>query len=413
MPKKALALVLLALVSIFLVAAQKPEAFDDQRHWMKLRALNKFERSVIADVGVSIEVIADDFITATGTTEELKALEKLNLVEVSFPVSDDQKDYPARDADFHNGEELEAALQKMAETYPQMVELKTIGESIEGRPIRALRISGDLQNASSLPGIIYMGGHHAREHLSVETPLRIWQILLQRYAEGDTRIQQLLNGRDVHFIPAVNPDGLAYDIESGRYRSWRKNRRVNGDGSFGVDLNRNYSYQWGTGGASPSPRSDTFRGPAPFSEPESRAVRDYVEAHQNITILLSFHTYSQLILYPWGHSYQSIANDMDRQVHERMATEMSKWNGYKPQQSAELYIASGDTTDWSYGEHGIISFTFELDPGRWGGGGFYPGAGMIPVTVQKNIEPVLYLLEHAGNPYGVLASDVRGPLINL
>src|SRR5690606_15216465 len=125
-------------------------------------------------------------------------------------------------------------------------------------------------------------------------------------------------------------------------------------------------------------------GTAAFSEPETRAIRDYVEAHENITILLTFHTYSQLILYPWGYTYDSIANDADRRVHETMATKMAEWNGYTPEQSSDLYTSSGDTTDWAYGVHGIISFTFELDPGSWTGGGFYPGAGMIPHTVQKN-----------------------------
>jgi carboxypeptidase T len=173
----------------------------------------------------------------------------------------------------------------------------------------------------------------------------------------------------------------------------------NGDGTYGVDLNRNYGYKWGTGGSSSNTGSETFKGPAPFSEPETRSVRDYVTAHSNISTLLSFHTYSQLILYPWGHSYASIGNARDKEVHEKMANQMAKWNGYTPQQSSELYIASGDTTDWSYGELKIISFTFELDPSRWGGGGFYPGAGHIEPTVAKNTEPVLYLLEYADNPY--------------
>jgi carboxypeptidase T len=120
--------------------------------------------------------------------------------------------------------------------------------------------------------------------------------------------------------------------------------------------------------------------------------------------LLSFHSFSELILYPWGHSYDPISQLKDRQVHEVMAKKMSTWNGYTPQQASQLYIASGDTTDWSYGEHRIISFTFELDPKNtgFGGGGFYPGAKVIPDVIRKNIEPALYLIEHADNPYRVL-----------
>jgi carboxypeptidase T len=88
---------------------------------------------------------------------------------------------------------------------------------------------------------------------------------------------------------------------------------------------------------------------------------------------------------------------------------MATWNGYTPEQSSALYIASGDTTDWSYGEHKIISFTFELDPkDAWGTSGFYPGAAAIPQVQQKNLEPVLYLIEYSDNPYRVIDGD--GPI---
>ncbi|HRO66244.1 MAG TPA: M14 family metallopeptidase [Pseudobdellovibrionaceae bacterium] len=400
MPSKAF--LFLCLLAFGLISSTHAESTDQLVYWMKLKAHSKFERSVIADTGVAIETVADDFVTATGTQVELRRLEKMNFVEVSFPIQTDAKDFPAGDGAFHDEARLKAAMDGLVEKYPSLVRLSSIGKTVEGRDIWVLRISGNLAQADQLPAILYMGGHHAREHLSVETPFRIWEILLERYAQGDPRVRTLIDGRDIHLIPAVNPDGLSYDIESGRYRHWRKNRIQNDNGSYGVDLNRNYDYQWGTTGASASPSSETFRGKSAFSEPETRAIRDYVEAHENITILLSFHTYSQLILYPWGYTYDSIANDVDRRVHETMAATMAKWNGYTPMQSSGLYTASGDATDWSYGVHGIISFTFELDPGRWGGGGFYPGANQIPLTVQKNIEPVLYLLEYAANPYGVI-----------
>jgi carboxypeptidase T len=144
-------------------------------------------------------------------------------------------------------------------------------------------------------------------------------------------------------------------------------------------------------------------GPAPFSEPESKAVKDYVENQHNLTILLSFHTFSKLILYPWGHKYDGIEVERDRRVHETMAQRMAQWNGYEPQQASDLYIASGDTTDWSYGTQKLISFTFELDPANmWGGGGFYPGDEIIDEVVAKNWNPFIYLLNYADNPYRVI-----------
>ncbi|WP_415063280.1 M14 family metallopeptidase [Bdellovibrio sp.] len=383
---------------------------DTTQYWMKIRAKDKYERTLIANSGVSIETTREDFVVGIGSLEEKKSMEKLGLLEVSFPLTEEM-DFPTKDAAFHNYTEMTDKLRSLTSQYPNISQLSSIGKSVEGRDIWAVRISGNLQQADSLAAAVFMGGHHAREHLSIELPIYYIEYLLTEYGKGNPRVQRLVNSRDIHIIPMVNPDGAEYDISTGSYKSWRKNRASNNNGTYGVDLNRNYGFGWGGGGASTSPNSETYRGPKAFSEPESVAIKSFVEAHQNITILLSFHTYSQLILYPWGHVYESIANTRDKQVHEVMAKKMAEWNGYKPQQSSELYIASGDTTDWSYGEHKIISFTFELDPGNsgWGSGGFYPGAQVIPEVQRKNLEPVLYLIDHADNPYRVLEQN-NGPI---
>lgn len=397
-----------ALMLLFFVPQARTH--DANLYWMKIRATDKFQRSVIADTGVSIEAVREDFVAAVGNFEEKEALEKLGWVETSFPMSAEMMSFPGQDDAYHDYPELTQKLQDLQKTYPQILKVSSIGKSIENRDIWVMRISGNLAQADNLPAIIYMGGHHAREHLSVELPLFYAEYFLSEYAKGNPRIVNLLNGRDIHIIPAVNPDGLEYDISGGRYKLWRKNRARNSDGSYGVDLNRNYGYQWGTGGSSSNPGSDTYKGPKPFSEPETQAIKAYVEAHQNITTLLSFHTFSELVLYPWGHKYSSIDITRDFEVHKKMAEKMAEWNGYQPMQSSALYQASGDTTDWSYGEHKIISFTFELDPTNsgWGGSdGFYPGAGVIPAVQQKNLEPVLYLLQYADNPYRVLEFNIN------
>ncbi|WP_413943323.1 M14 family metallopeptidase [Bdellovibrio sp. HCB-162] len=383
---------------------------DTTQYWMKIRAEDKFQRTLIANTGVSIETTREDFVVGIGSLEEKNKVEALGLLEVSFPLTAEM-DFPSKDAAFHNYAEMTDKLRSLTSQYSQIAQMSSIGKTYEGRDIWVVRISGDLAHADSLPAAIFMGGHHAREHLSIELPLYYIEYLLTEYAKGNPRVQRLVNGRDIHIIPMVNADGAEYDISTGSYKSWRKNRAKNNDGTYGVDLNRNYGYGWGGGGASTSPNSDTFRGPNAFSEPETQAVKKYVEDHQNITILLSFHTFSQLILYPWGHVYDSIANARDKQVHETMAKKMAEWNGYTPEQSSDLYIASGDTTDWSYGEHKIISFTFELDPANsgWGSGGFYPGAQVIPEVQRKNLEPVLYLIEYADNPYRVIDSG-SGPI---
>src|SRR5205823_5337236 len=127
-------------------------------------------------------------------------------------------------------------------------------------------------------------------------------------------------------------------------------------------------------------------------EPETLNVKNFFESHTNITIDLSFHTFSELILYPWGYTDDPISDQKAFRVHKSMAETMAKWNGYTPEQSSTLYIASGDTTDWAFGAHSIISFTFELDPkltpdmNFMPQRGFYPGQSFIQPVFEKNLE---------------------------
>ena len=393
---------------VFTTKAQQAVSTSTTLYWMKIHAEDQFTRSVIANTGVSIDIVRDEYIYATGTLEELRAVEKLMPVETSFALTGKMLDFPTADRDYHNYTEMKDELAKLHQEFPNETALFSIGKSLEGRDIVGIRISGDLSKASTFPGALFMGGHHAREHLSVEVPLRFARYLLEENKKANPQVAKLVQSRDIQIVPAVNPDGLEYDISRGGYELWRKNRRRNSDGTYGVDLNRNYAYKWGTGGSSKNPSSDTYMGPTPFSEPETQAVRAWVENTPNATMLLSFHTFSELILYPWGHTNSPVANARDRSVFVKMGKEMAKWNRYTPQQSSQLYIASGDTVDWAYGEHQMFAFTFELDPKGFGPDGFYPGAAIIKEVVAKNIQPCLYMLTYADNPYRVLDTSLAG-----
>ncbi len=406
--KKVLRLIAGVSVLSFLVISHSARSLDQDRYWMKVEAKDKFERTALAEMGYAIDYVGDDYVIIVGGTDDRRRLADTKRLLVSFQI-DQTKAFPRGDEAFHDYPELTAKVTQLTNAHPDISKLISIGQTVEGRDIWAVRISGDLATAPAKPGIVFMGGHHAREHLSVELPIAYIEFLLQEYKAGNQRIVRLVNSRDIHFIPAVNPDGLEYDIATSSYRYWRKNRQQNSNGTYGVDLNRNYSYKWATGGASSNPSSETYHGPSAFSEPETRAIKNYVESNPNTNILLSFHTFSELILYPWGHTYDGIANARDRQAFEAMATKMAEWNKYKPQQSSDLYITSGDTTDWAYGEHGIFAFTFELDPKSQWEGGFYPGANVIPGVIAKNLEPILYLIEKAENPYQDLQTHAYRP----
>lgn len=393
---------LLSMSMLYLMADLEVSKAQDLTYWMKIKAQDKYERTAIEEMGIPVDLVRDDYVISYGSQSDLNLLKKKNLLIASSPIVK-PSDFPTPDSVYHNYAELTEALQKIASENTDIVALDSIGKTVEGREIWHLRISTDLTTSRQKPAVIYMGGHHAREHLSIDVPLRLTQKLLEAYRAGDQRIVRLIQGREIHMIPMVNPDGAEFDISTGNYKMWRKNRRKNSDGSFGVDLNRNYGYKWGTGGSSSNPRADTFMGPSSFSEPETTAIKTFVEQQDNATLLLTFHTYSELILYPWGHTYDPIADTKDISVYKTMAQKMSQWNKYTPQQSSELYQASGDTTDWAYGTQHIFSFTFELDPQFTGGGwGFYPGSEVIPEVVQKNWEPFLYLMEYSDNPYRVL-----------
>jgi carboxypeptidase T len=386
---------------MFSLGFSKGHSSKESYYWMKIRAVDKFERSVIESAGISIELAKEDYVIAYGSDFELDKAKKLGWLISSTPILS-AKDFPKEDTEFHNYAEITQAVQTLANENPDIVSLDSIGKSTEGRDIWHIRISTNLATSNQKPAIVFMGGHHAREHLSIDTPLRIMQNIITEYKANNPRIRTLVEAREIHFIPCVNPDGSEYDISGAEYKMWRKNRSINRDGTYGVDLNRNYGYQWGTGGSSKDTSSDVYMGPNAFSEKETQAIKQFVENNQNITILLSFHTFSELILYPWGHSNDPIADANDHRVFETMAKKMAKWNGYTPQQASDLYIASGDTTDWAYGTQKIFAFTFELDPSNQWAGGFYPGQQVISEVVRKNTEPVLYLIDRADNPYRVL-----------
>ncbi len=315
-------------------------------------------------------------------------------------------EFPSGDEKYHTFNEVVTSLKQAAASAPELVKLVKFGNSVEGRELLGVKMTyGGFSDELKKPAMMLIGTHHAREHLSTEIPLMMIHHLI-KLMKTNEEFQELMKNRVVYAIPLLNPDGAIHDIVGRRYKYWRKNRRLNKKGTwgdvFGVDLNRNYSFGWGTGGSSDNPGSDVYMGPEPFSEPETQAVQKFVNAHKNIKTMISFHTFSELILYPWGGKYDGVGGK-EQQVFEKIAQKMATWNGYTPQQSSDLYIASGDTCDWAFGEFDIFCFTFELSPNANAGRrGFYPGAGIIDKTFESNINPVLYLLKLSDDPYQAL-----------
>ncbi len=374
-----------------------------------LPAQDRAARTELANRGVAIDAIDPGTVTTVVDAAGLARLQGEGL----RPLAVSPLDFPPTDSAYHNYAEMVAAIQQAATAHPDIMRVSTIGNSLEGRAILAVKISDapDVDDPAE-PAVLFMSLHHAHEHLTVEMALEVIRLFTEDYGR-DPVLTNLVNTREIWVLPNINPDGGEYDIASGFYQWWRKNRRPNSDGSVGVDLNRNYGYRWGGPGSSEWPGDDTYRGPAPFSEPETQVVRDFVLAHSDITAAITFHTYAELILYPYGYTYDDLPADMnlnDLLMFRKLAGDMAATNGYTPQQASDLYTTSGDTVDWLYGARGIFAFTFEMYPRNYNPG-FYPPGSVIERETQRNDAAVIYLTTVADNPRKVVWRHVYLPLV--
>ena len=174
--------------------------------------------------------------------------------------------------------------------------------------------------------------------------------------------------------------------------------RYNGVGTFGVDLNRNYSYKWGwdNSGSSPDSVSEVYRGPGPFTEPEIQAVRNLFNQN-NFQALVSYHSFSQVILYPWGYTENPSENEaLLFEIGDKMSQLMEPVNGryYGAERAGDgFYLTNGDTTDWSFGVYGIPSYTIELPPENRLDGGFFNSESDIQPIFNENLPAALYLID--------------------
>lgn len=372
----------------------------DQRLWVVVKADRGRQRSLAAALGLSIEEASSGAIAGIVSPEALSRLKTAGykILSTTRLRESGPMGFPGQDSAYHDYAEVEAELGKIATGHPDLASLVEVGNSHRGLKILALRFNSSARGLepSAKPGALFLGAHHAREHLSSEVPLLIARWLAQNRSAPE--VSGLLETRDIYIIPLVNPDGSEFDIENGEYRWHRKNMRPNEDGSLGTDLNRNYDSHWGESGTSTNPGDDTYGGPKPFSEPESRAVKAFIEARPNLKVMVSYHTYSELILYPWSYTEQPLGDARALKAYVNMAQQMASWTGYTAKQSGDFYPSSGDTCDWAWEARKIFCFTFELTPKSWSGGGFYPGPSAIEPTVQKNIRPVLYLSGLADDP---------------
>ncbi|KAJ6221262.1 hypothetical protein RDWZM_007074 [Blomia tropicalis] len=367
----------------------------DQLHY--LRNLSETESDLSSKINFwsepdrlnsSIDVmIAPDIVNEMTTKFGKQNISSKTLINDVGKILDCQKDTQNPTSLFYlapNDTTFLRSFQSLANIYQYMDEVtrqnpilcstEVIGKTSEGRAMKIIKIGWPGETKKEKPIVWIDAGIHAREWIAPATALIIINKLVN--GESDPEISPLLDTYDFHILPSANPDGYEYSRNFDRF--WRKTRsrhRASWLGLFcvGVDPNRNYEFQWKRVGSSANPCSNTYHGPHPFSEPETKAIADHVMKHrERVKLFLSLHSYSQLILTPWGYtkdppkSYPDlmrVAQIASRAIKMRHGTEYEY--GSSP---SILYMSAGGSDDWAHGTAGIkYSYTFELrDKGAYG-----------------------------------------------
>ncbi len=308
-------------------------------------------------------------------------------------------------------------LDSMFMLYPELItpRLQMDSNSIEGRPVYWVKISDNPNINEDEPEVLYTAIHHAREVIGVQQMIYFMYYLLENY-NTDDEIYYLVNSTEMYFVPCLNPDGYVFNelTNPNGGGMWRKNRRNNGGGDWGVDLNRNYGFEWGYDnfGSSPDPWEETYRGTAPFSEPEAQAIRQFCIDNE-FTIALHYHSYGNKFLYPWGYVNEPSPDD---QLLETYAEIMTIENNYEYGRSNPTYSpTNGNSDDWMYGEtnekESILSFTPEVGKSN---DGFWPAIIRIIPLCQENMYQNIMAAKLAGkyasltNLNPVVTSELSG-----
>lgn len=355
------------------------------------------EFEILSNSTYNYQILINDWFEYYNNLPKLTESEKANFIQLSKEKFNVEGFGFGSMGGFFTLNEIYARLDTMYMLYPNIITQKfQIGSTIENRPIYAVKISDNPNVNEDEPQVLIDALIHAREPAGMMAVMYYMYYLLENYGT-DPEVTYLVNNREIYFIPCMNPDGYDYNRTTNPNGGgqWRKNRRNNG-GSFGVDLNRNWGYMWGYNntGSSGTPSSETYRGTAPFSEPENQAVRDFC-LQKNFKTALNYHTYSNLLLYPWGYINQP---SPDNALFVEYSTDMVAFNGYQNgQPPVILYDVNGATDDWMYGEQDakpkIISMTPEVGSSS---DGFWPAQSRIFPLAMENLKPNLYITWVAG-----------------
>ncbi|PNJ40102.1 CPA5 isoform 8 [Pongo abelii] len=298
---------------------------------------------------------------------------------------------------YHTLEEIYSWIDNFVMEHSDIVSKIQIGNSFENRSILVLKFS---TGGSRHPAIWIDTGIHSREWITHATGIWTANKIVSDYGK-DRVLTDILNAMDIFIELVTNPDGFAFTHSMNRL--WRKNKSIRpGIFCIGVDLNRNWKSGFGGNGSNSNPCSETYHGPSPQSEPEVAAIVNFITAHGNFKALISIHSYSQMLMYPYGRSLEPVSNQRELYDLAKDAVEaLYKVHGIEyifGSISTTLYVASGITVDWAYDSGIKYAFSFELrDTGHYGF--LLPATQIIP-TAQETWMALRTIMEHTLNhPY--------------
>lgn len=304
---------------------------------------------------------------------------------------------------FYTFEELIAELDSMRILFPRLITEKVeIGSTLENRPIYMVKISNNPEMDEDEPEVLYTALHHAREPAGMMQMIYYMYYLLENY-DVDPEITYLVNNREMYFIPVVNPDGYEYNrkLYPNGGGMWKKNRRSNVDGTYGVDLDKNFGpyVYWNSpnGGSSNNPGSDLYRGIAPFSESETSAIQNLLST-RNIKGALNYHAYGNLLLFPHGALDTETSDSL---TFREFAVDMSTHNGYVygTEKITSGFSTRGNSNDYFYdgdtllNKGKILAMTMEVGDHL---DGYWPSQSRIIQLVEESVFPNLYYARAAG-----------------
>ncbi|HVP07777.1 MAG TPA: M14 family metallopeptidase, partial [Candidatus Acidoferrum sp.] len=394
--------VLLILCSLFIISnATATEAISQ----IKIHQMTKAQFLNMRTLGLDITEVKDGEFTVMAKPEDLQTL---NQLQISYDVihPDVAAFYESRNVaaapfgGFRTLAQIEAYLDSLTMLYPGLCSPKfSIGPTYEGRQMWVVRISNNPTVEQGKPSVFYNSLIHAREPEGAAMLLNFMQYLLSNYGV-DTAITNLIDNRELYFLPVVNPDGYYYNQTTNPNGGgmWRKNRRPLGGTTYGIDLNRNFGFKWGIDeyGSSGILNSEVYRGSSAFSEPETQNMRNFIATH-NFSIVHNIHTYANLVLWPYG--YDRVWSNKD-DFYQNLGDSMTQVNHYTPQVSWLLYPTNGDADDWAWGDTltkpRTITLTTEIGNNT---DGFWPSVSRIPVLSAENLQAELFLARVAANPY--------------